>query len=361
MELVIIAVAVLVGTALGVVVGGVVLRRPAPEVPPPAEAAATAAELRELRDVVARLDQHKAAQHGELVARLEAHDRVGAELRATTHQLHQALSNSRARGQWGERMAEDVLRNAGMHEGINYCRQLTLPGGARPDLSLLLPEERFLHVDVKFPFDNYLRVLQASTDAEVAAATKAFLADVRGRMKELSARDYTDPETTVGHVVLFIPNEAVYSFVLEHDPSLIDEAQRSRVTVCSPFTFIAVLSVIRTAVDTYQLARTSDQILGLLGDFNKQWHAFTAKFDQLGRQLETASKSFDDLTGTRSRMLDKQLDKIEALRAAREVEAVGEPPVDGVSSPEVVAVTAGAVGDPDALGDRDHRVDAAVA
>ena len=43
-----------------------------------------------------------------------------------------------------------------------------------------------LHMDVKFPVDNYLRHLEATTDHERDAAAKAFLRDVRNRVKELS-------------------------------------------------------------------------------------------------------------------------------------------------------------------------------
>ena len=40
-------------------------------------------------------------------------------LSATAGKLHEMLASSRRRGAWGERMAEDVLRLAGLQEGIN--------------------------------------------------------------------------------------------------------------------------------------------------------------------------------------------------------------------------------------------------
>src|SRR5262249_32748995 len=48
-----------------------------------------------------------------------------------TQQLRESLANSRVRGQWGERMAEDVLQLAGFLEGVNYRKQATLPGAGR--------------------------------------------------------------------------------------------------------------------------------------------------------------------------------------------------------------------------------------
>ena len=57
-----------------------------------------------------------------------------------TQQLREALASSKVRGQWGERMAEDVLRLAGFLEGVNYRRQATLDErGGRPDYTFLMP------------------------------------------------------------------------------------------------------------------------------------------------------------------------------------------------------------------------------
>ncbi|MFN8041291.1 MAG: DNA recombination protein RmuC [Acidimicrobiales bacterium] len=271
-------------------------------------------ELRQLRGLVAQLQQDKAAQHGELTAGLAQAVRTSTELASTTQALREALSSSRARGQWGERMADDVLRLSGLVEGISYRKQVTLPGGSRPDVTFLLPEGRVLHMDVKFPIDNYLRHLEATSAAERDEATKAFLRDVRNRIKELTGRGYADPETTVGYVLLFIPNESVYAFVHEHDPELLDVALGHQVVMCSPFTLFAVLGVVRQSVETFQLARTSDDILRCLGDFTKQWDAFADKLDTLGKQLGTVQRSYDDLSGVRKRQLTRHLDEIDRLR-----------------------------------------------
>ncbi len=49
-----------------------------------------------------------------------------ASLTSTAGSLWEALVNSRVRGQWGERMAEDVLRLIGFVEGVNYQKQRTI-------------------------------------------------------------------------------------------------------------------------------------------------------------------------------------------------------------------------------------------
>ena len=129
---------------------------------------------------------------------------------------------------------------------------------------------------MKFPVDNYLRHLEATTDAERDTHAKAFLRDVRGRVKELAARTgYIDADTTLDEVLLFIPNESVWAFIHERDPQLIDVALGQKVVLCSPVSLFAVLAVIRQAVEQTQLARTSNEILECLAGFGKEWTKFS--------------------------------------------------------------------------------------
>ena len=271
-------------------------------------------ELHRMADLVHALGRERATQHAQLVGGIDEAIRATASLGQTTQALREALSNSRARGQWGERMAEDVLRAAGFVEGINYRRQHTLGSGARPDLTFVLPRDRVLHLDVKFPIDNYLRHLDAPSEHEREQAALAFSRDVRQRVKELSAREYRDPATTLGYVLLFIPNEAVYAFAFERDPALLDHALAHQVVLCSPTTLFAVLGVIRQAVDTFLLERTSDEILACLRGVSAQWARFSERLDRLGQQLATVHNTYDDVAGPRRRQLQKELDRVEQLR-----------------------------------------------
>ena len=68
--------------------------------------------LERVGDTVARLREDRAGQHGQLLERVAEAHRVTEALRTTTEGLQRALANPQARGQWGERMCDDVLRAA---------------------------------------------------------------------------------------------------------------------------------------------------------------------------------------------------------------------------------------------------------
>lgn len=300
---------------------------------------AMGSELQQVRTLVAQLQKERAQQHGQFVESLESATRQQKVLAETTQQLREALANPQARGQWGERMAEDVLRSAGMREGINYRKQRMIDGGTKPDFTFLLPDDRLLHMDVKFPVTNYLRHLEAPSDTEAAALRDRFLRDVRDRVKELNGRGYAATDTTVGYLLLFIPNESVYGFIHENDPSLLDDALAQKVVLCSPTTLFAVLAVIRQAMDIFAVERATEEILECLAGFGEQWQKFSGQIDKVERHIATLTNSFGELSGTRRRQLERQLDRIEDVRSRTGVD--DDAPVLGPpSSPVLRDVTA---------------------
>jgi len=219
-------------------------------------------------------------------------------------------------------MAEDVLQLAGFVEGVNYLRQKTLAGsGSRPDYTFQLPQGRKLNMDVKFPMNSYLRYLETENDMERDVQKGQFLKDVRARIKEVTSRDYINPEDeTLDYVLVFIPNEQVYAFINQNDPALIDDALRSKVILCSPFTLFAILAIIRQAMENFSTARAANEMLRLMGGFNKEWEKFRESMDKMGRKIEDAREEYQKLATTRTTKLERPLQKLEDLRRLKGIE-----------------------------------------
>ena len=276
-------------------------------------------KLSDVSKLMKELEKDRVEKFGELASQLKTATQQSAVLMQTTNLLREALASTKARGQWGERMAEDVLRLAGFIENVNYLKQKSIDGaGSRPDFTFILPRDLRLNMDVKFPLDNYLRFLETNLELEKVKFRNDFLRDVKARVKEVTTREYINPEqNTVDYVLLFIPNEQIYSFIHEQDSSILDEGIKNRVIFCSPITLFAVLAVIRQAVDNFALDKTSNEILSLLGLFKNQWGEFLKKLDLLGKRIEDTQKEYELLTTTRRRQLERPLNKIDDLRSQR--------------------------------------------
>lgn len=280
-------------------------------------------ELLRLGEMVTKMSESSAQRFGQVDESLRSHAEVASKLSDSTRSLREALSSPQTRGQWGERMAEDVLRLAGFTENVNYRKQAQLKGAdagvtGRPDFTFDLPKGHVLHMDVKFPLSSYLRYLEATTEIERSEHLKTFLRDVRTRVRELSRRNYSDGgKPSVDYVLLFLPNEQLTGFIHEHDPGLLDDALGQRVVMCSPLTLFAFLGVIRQAFDNFMIEQTSDEILKLVGTFNVQWRKYIESADKVKRHFVQAHEEFDRLTTTRERALERPLRQLEALRDQR--------------------------------------------
>lgn len=270
-------------------------------------------DLRHVSDLVGTLRKERAEQDGRLSAGLRHTMESTARLADTTGHLQAALASPKARGQWGERMADDVLTAAGFIEGITHSRQASTETGSLPDYTFHLPKGHVVHMDVKFPIDNYLRWLDAD-ETERDLFAKRFRGDVRNRITELGDRGYIDPTNTVDELLLFIPNESVFGFVHEHDPELVDFALSRKVVLCSPTSLFAVLAIIRQAVDNFLVERQSDEILASVAGVREQWDRFGGAVDKVSRNITAAQRAMEELAGPRSRQFDRQLERLEGVR-----------------------------------------------
>ena len=285
-------------------------------------------DLDRLATLVGQLGDATSERFGQVDRSLRVHAEITQHLTSTTQSLREALASPNNRGQWGERMAEDIIRAAGFIENKQYRKRTAVAGSGQgiPDFTFMMPKGQVLFMDVKFPMAAYLRFLDATTEAEKATHRATFLRDVRMRVRELARREYaaSDDRPAVDNVLLFVPNETLSAFIHETDPELIDEAMRQNVVICSPLTLFAFLGIIRQAFDNYVMEQTSQEMMQLLGKFAQQWTKYTDSIDKVKRQFDTVSKSFDELATTRRRALERPLKDLEALRLDRGVAVDGE-------------------------------------
>ena len=259
-------------------------------------------------------------QSVKLTGNLETSSRETQKLQESTSKLREILSSSQKRGQWGERMVEDILDFIGFMEDKNYIKQTQVESGEKPDYTFLLPKEKKLNMDVKFPLASYERYINAELDEEREAQKKEFLKDVKKHIKDVAGREYVNPaEGTVDYVLLFIPNESIYGFINQEDTKLIDYALEKKVLLCSPLTLYAILSLIYQATRNFAMEEKATEVMNLLNAFRLQWSKYVEVMDKMGRSLDTAKKDYDTMVTTRKNQLEKPLTQIEEITSGGEI------------------------------------------
>ena len=276
--------------------------------------------IQQMDDEIKRLREQNAEKFGSV-------DKAVSDLLKSTGDLNNVLSSSQARGQWGERMAEDLLKAAGLIEGINYEKQDTISGGGRPDYTFLMPPDRVLYMDVKFPLDSYAKYVAATEQASRNVLKAEFLKAVRARVTELEKRDYATKtnEISLDYVLLFVPNEGISSFIHEADSTLIDWALERKVVLCSPLSLYSLLVVVRQAADSFHTEETAEQMMQLVNKFKKQWELYVKSLEKVKKGFDSVQDDLESLTvGTRFKGLNRETKKIDELRQRRNIPELEE-------------------------------------
>ena len=266
-------------------------------------------------------------QSKQLETTVDLSNKETQKLRDTTNHLREILSSSQKRGQWGERIVEDILRFLGLVENINYNKQAQLESGERPDFTFYLPKSKKINMDIKFPLDHYENYIDSDDDLVKNKERKSFLNDVKNHIKSITNRTYINLEDgTLDYVLMFIPNESIYAFINKEDQKIIDYALSNKVLLCSPLTLYAILSLLHQATINFAMEQKANEVIGLLNKFKIQWTKYLETFDKMGRSIESVKNDYENLITTRSRQLEKPLNKITQITedAALENKKVSE-------------------------------------
>jgi len=268
-------------------------------------------DLNERQKEIRLIDKDRNQKFDKLTTQIDEHRKLTKELETSTTQLAKVLSNNQTRGAWGERIIEDLLTSQGLMEGVHYQRQTTLGNSnLKPDITLLLPNNRFVPVDVKFPYSEIQKMATAETKKSKNEHLLQFKRDLKIKISKVA--EYINPEeNTLDYAIMFVPNEMVFSFINQKLPELVDEALEKRVIIVSPFTFIIVARTVMESYRNFMLEDRLREVIGYIDSFTKEWGKFKDQFEKYGQRIDSLKKSYESISGTRFNVMDRKIEKIE--------------------------------------------------
>ena len=165
------------------------------------------------------------------------------------------MGNKQARGTFGERQLEDLVRDIMPPE--TYAFQCVLETGVRPDCVIRLPyPPGDMIIDSKFPLESYNRMLM---DANDGMARKQFELDVRRHIDAIGEK-YIIPGTTAESAMMFIASESIFETLHREFPGAVEYAARKKVFIVSPSTLWATLNTIRAVLSDIKIKRVAAKI-----------------------------------------------------------------------------------------------------
>ena len=239
--------------------------------------------------------------------------------------LKKVLSNVKLRGGVGEvqlaLLLEQILApnqydanvrtKKGSSEPVEFA--IKLPGRSEDESAFV-----YLPIDAKFPKDTYEHLIAAYENAipdDIEVATKNLEAVIKKMAKDIRDK-YLDPPNTTDFAIMFLPFESIYAEVIRRS-SLIDQLRSEfKITVAGPTTLMAILNSLQMGFRTLALQKRSSEVWKVLGTVKKEFEVFGGLLEKAQKNIQTGLGQLDDVVGTRTRAIQRQLRNVESLPVA---------------------------------------------
>lgn len=272
----------------------------------------TLEELEKSNKRLETAERERVGSFSQLRQEVESHKKITEQLAVTTEGLKKVLSNNQMRGQFGEQIADDLLKMVGFVNGVDYEQNKKLNNAeTRPDFTIYLPDKVKINIDVKFPYGNLQKMTETQDEATKREYMKLFEKDIRDKIKQITTRDYINPEdNTVDFVIMFIPNEMIFSFIYEKMSHIWEEGMRQKVIFAGPFNFTAILRLIRQSYNNFKYQNNVRNIITYIKVFEEEFKKYNAEFVKIGEKIDSLSDQYTKVDSTRTKQLLKSVDKI---------------------------------------------------
>lgn len=238
--------------------------------------------------------------------------------------LKKVLSNVKLRGGVGEvqlaMLLEQILApnqyeanvrtKKGSSEPVEFA--IKLPGKNEEEGAVV-----YLPVDAKFPKDIYEHLIAAYENAipdDIEQASRNLETTIRKMAKDIRDK-YIDPPNTTDFAILFLPFESIYAEVIRRS-ALVDQLRDEyKITVAGPTTLMAILNSLQMGFRTLALQKRSSEVWKVLSGVKKEFETFGGLLEKAQKNIHTGLGQLDDLMGTRTRAIQRQLRNVESLPA----------------------------------------------
>lgn len=253
--------------------------------------------------------------------------------------LKKVLSNVKLRGGVGEvqlaMLLEQILApnqyeaNVKTKKGSNSSVEfaIKLPGKSDDENSVV-----YLPIDAKFPKDTYEHLINAYENAipdDIEQATKNLEITIRNMAKDISEK-YIDPPNTTDFAIMFLPFESIYAEVIRRS-ALVDQLRdQYKITVAGPTTLMAILNSLQMGFRTLSLQKRSSEVWNVLSAVKKEFGNFGGLLEKAQKNIQTGLGQLDQVAGTRTRAIQRQLQNVETIPTLEASEILPETLIDTI-------------------------------
>jgi DNA recombination protein RmuC len=230
----------------------------------------------------------------------QANQSIGQQAENLTKALK---GESQVRGRWGENKLELILEKSGLVRGRDFVVQ----GGAfnirneeggsqRPDVIVMLPENRHLIIDSKVSLIDYLSYEAAESDEAREECLQNLIASVRGHIDDLGSKNYQHAEALNAHefVLMFVPIESVFSLVTNSDRTLREYAWKRGITLVSESALFVTMETIASVWRFQRQNENAREIADRAGQLFDKLAAIVGDLNDVHEKIQAAARAHNE-------------------------------------------------------------------
>ena len=294
-------------------------------------------QMKDLQEQVRVKDEAQNDAFTAIKTQIESSQSAERELRNQTAALANALAKPGGKGSWGELTLERLLESFGMLETVDWLKKEKLAAEDEkddqkrrfPDVVIRLPHDRYIAVDSKVPYTNYLAAMDEEDEVKDGDFSKRdallikYVSDIKTQVVKLAERNYyngltSSPEFTV----LYMPNEPALSVALRVDPQLLEYAFKLKIVLTTPSSFYTTIKTVAHIWSRSEDQKAVDAVMKVAQTFMQQSRLLAGEVAALKKGIQGAADAYNAMAKRMNKAFLKPT--IELASAASLAQSAGE-------------------------------------
>jgi len=220
--------------------------------------------------------------------------------------LQNVLTDNKTRWIFWEVQLQSILENIFWEKNDKlYSMQYHFKSNNSQVDAVIKTSKWLICIDAKFPLENYRKMNDKNIEEyEKKEAEKLFIIWIKKQIIEISSK-YIISWETLNQAFLFLPAEAIFAEINAYYPNIIDYAQKNNISIVSPTTLMAMLTIVKNAIRSLETQKQAQVIQTELKKLSDDFWRFEIRWNKFTKDFKSVWKDIDDIDITNKKIISR--------------------------------------------------------
>lgn len=226
------------------------------------------------------------------------------EISKDINKLQNVLYDKKSRGIYGELELYNLLENVFGDNQCLYYKQYKLSNGNIADAVIDI-NGQLLVIDSKFPLENYNKIFDSENNEQMVKYYQSeFKKDVQKHIKAIAAK-YIINNETMNIAYMFVPAEAIFSYIYSSFNDVIEYSYKNHVYIVSATTLMAYITALKALMLEQKRDKKMKQLAIEYVKLSNEFERFNQRYQSVYKDFDKLYKDMQNLSVTTDKMINK--------------------------------------------------------